>query len=88
MFYFTLIVVGVHGLLLFGAGRMVGLDVPTLAIASQANAGGPASAMALATARGYGDRLLPGIAMGLLGYAVGNYAGFAVPGLARIWLGG
>lgn len=86
IFYFTLVVVGAHGLLLFGVGRLVHLDLPTLAVASQANVGGPASAMALASARGYGDRLLPGIAVGLLGYAVGNYAGFAVAQFVRAWL--
>lgn len=31
VFWFTLIVVGVHGILLFGAGRLAGLDLPTLA---------------------------------------------------------
>lgn len=36
-------------MLLFGVGRMIRLDLPTLAVASQANVGGPASAMALAT---------------------------------------
>ena len=87
VFWFTLVVVGVHGLLVFGVGRLARLDLPTLAVASQANVGGPASAMAIATARGYPDRLLPGIAVGLLGYAVGNYAGFAVAGLLRGWLG-
>ncbi len=51
IFYFTVVVVVVHGLLLFGAGWAVGLDLPTLAVASQANVEGPASAMALATAR-------------------------------------
>lgn len=88
VFYFTLLVVAVHGLLLFGIGRVVGLDFPTLAIASQANVGGPPSAMALATARGYGDKLLPGVAVGLVGYAVGNYLGLGVAYLMRGWLGG
>lgn len=85
--WFTLIVVGVHGAVLFGAGRLFRLDLPTLTVASQANVGGPASAMALATARGYGDRVVPGVAVGLLGYAVGNYAGFAVAGVMRGWIG-
>jgi uncharacterized membrane protein len=39
--------------------------------------------MALATARGYTDRLLPGVAVGLLGYAAGNYVGFLVAALVR-----
>ena len=56
-------------------------------MASQANVGGPASAVALAGARGYTDRVLPGVAVGLLGYAVGNYSGFLVANLVRSWLG-
>lgn len=83
VFWFTLVVVAVHGLLLFGAGRLARLDLPTLLVASQANVGGPASAMALATARGYTDRLLPGIAVGLVGYALGNYAGFGVAAVVQ-----
>ncbi len=86
VFYFTVVVVAMHGLLLFGVGRLMRLDMGTLTVASQANVGGPASAMALATARGYADRLLPGIAVGLLGYAVGNYVGFGIAGLTRAWL--
>jgi uncharacterized membrane protein len=85
--YYALITVGLHGLVIFGVGRLVGLDLKTLAVASQANIGGPASAMALATARGYTDRLLPGVAVGLLGYAAGNYLGFAVATLMRGVLG-
>lgn len=86
--YFAALTVGVHGLVIFGVGRLVGLDLKTLAVASQANVGGPASAMALATARGYTDRLLPGVAVGLLGYAAGNYLGLAVAGMIRGIIGG
>jgi len=85
--YFALITVSVHGIVIFGVGRLVGIDLPTLAVASQANVGGPASAMALATARGYTDRLLPGVAVGLLGYAAGNYLGFLVAALVRGMIG-
>lgn len=86
--YFAAITVGVHGVIIFGVGRLVGLDLKTLAVASQANVGGPASAMALATARGYSDRLLPGVAVGLLGYAAGNYVGFGVAAVLRAVIGG
>ena len=88
VFYFALATVAIHGVTIFGIGRLFKIDLPTLAVASQANVGGAASAMAIATARGYGDRLLPGVAVGLLGYAVGNYAGFLVAGLVRGMLGG
>ena len=60
--YFALGTVALHGLAIFGLGRLFRIDVATLAVASQANVGGPASAMALASARGYVDRLLPGVA--------------------------
>ncbi len=88
VFWFALTTLVVHGLGIFGIGRLFGIDAGTLAVASQANVGGPASAVALASARGYGDRLLPGVAVGLLGYAVGNYLGFGVASLVRGLLGG
>ncbi len=87
VFWFAAITITVHGIGIFGVGKLLGLDAGTLAVASQANVGGPASAVALAGARGYTDRVLPGVAVGLLGYAVGNYSGFLVANLARAWLG-
>lgn len=88
VFYFAVTTIAVHGVVIFGLGRLLGLDIRTLAVASQANVGGPASAMALASARGYTKLLLPGVAVGLLGYAVGNYAGFAIASVMRGVLGG
>jgi len=87
VFWFAAITILVHGIGIFGVGRLFGIDAGTLAIASQANVGGPASAVALAGARGYTDRVLPGVAVGLVGYAVGNYSGFLVANLARAWMG-
>ncbi|MFH1765222.1 MAG: DUF819 family protein [Gemmatimonadota bacterium] len=78
VFYYAIITVAIHGVVIFGIGRLARLDMATLAVASQANVGGAASAIALASARGYHDRLVPGVAVGLVGYAVGNYLGMAV----------
>jgi uncharacterized membrane protein len=86
IFYFASVTVAVHGLTIFGLGRLFKLDFGTLAVASQACIGGAASAAAMASARGYMDRLLPGVAVGLFGYAVGNYIGFTVGTLLRGWL--
>jgi uncharacterized membrane protein len=88
VFWFALTTVTIHGIGLFGIGRLLGIDAGTLAVASQANVGGPASAVALAGARGYADKVLPGVAVGLLGYAVGNYLGFTVATVMRGILGG
>jgi len=88
VFYFAATTVAVHGVIIFAAGRLAGLDFGTLAIASQANIGGASSAIALAGARGYADKLLPGVAVGLLGNAIGNYLGWAVAQFMHGFLGG
>lgn len=71
----TLVVVGVHGLVVFGVGRLLRLDLGVLTVASQAAVGGPSTALAVAVAHEWRVLVLPGIAVGLLGYAVGNYLG-------------
>ena len=78
IFFFTLTVVLVHGLVLFGFAWFRSLEGDTASVASQAAIGGPSTAMALALARGRASLALPGIAVGLLGYAVGTYAGLAI----------
>jgi len=78
VFYFTLVVVGVHGLVVFGGGRLLRWDLGTLSVASQAAVGGPSSALAVAVSREWKGLVLPGIIVGLLGYAVGTYLGFGV----------
>jgi len=83
VFWFTALVVGIHGLITFTLARALRLDAETTAVASQAAVGGPSTAMALATARGWGDLALPGLLVGLAGYAVGNYAGLAIAHLMR-----
>ena len=87
VFYYAIITVALHGVVIFGIGRLARLDYATLAVASQANVGGAASAIALAGARGYTNQLVPGVAVGLLGYAVGNYLGFVVAAMMRGLLG-
>ncbi|HUF68215.1 MAG TPA: DUF819 family protein [Longimicrobiales bacterium] len=83
VFWFTLVVVGVHGVFVFGVGRLLRIDVASLAVASQAAVGGPSSALAVAVAREWRALVLPGVIVGLLGYAVGNYLGFAVGAIVR-----
>jgi len=83
VFYYAIITVALHGVVIYGIGRLARIDLATLAVASQANVGGAASAIAIAGARGYTKQLLPGVAVGLLGYAVGNYFGWVVGALMR-----
>jgi uncharacterized membrane protein len=86
--YFTAIVVLVHGVLVYGGCRLAGIDVGTTSVASQAAVGGPASAMAVAASRGWPALALPGVAAGLLGYAVGTYLGLIVAHSLRLWMAG
>ncbi len=83
VFYFTLTVVGVHGIWVLGVGRLFRLDIGTIFVASQAAVGGPSSALAVAIAREWRHLVLPGVVMGLFGYAVGTYLGFGVAYLLR-----
>jgi uncharacterized membrane protein len=78
---FVLILVMIHAVVIFGAARLLRIDLATAAVASQANIGGGTSALALARSLGRGDLELPAILAGSVGTAVGNYAGFIVAAL-------
>jgi uncharacterized membrane protein len=78
---FVTVVVLVHGITVFGAARLLGFDVATAAVASQANIGGGTTALALARSLGRADLELPAILVGSLGTALGNYLGFLVVAL-------
>ena len=88
VFFYTLVVVGIHGIFLFLVGRALKGSIPMIAVVSQAAIGGPSTAMAVAVSRDWRSLVLPGVAVGLLGYALGNYAGFGVAYLVRGILGG
>lgn len=79
---FVSVIVAVHGVIVFGVGRLVGADPAMTAVASQANIGGSTSALALARSLGRADLMLPAILIGSLGNAVGTYLGF----LTAAWL--
>jgi len=70
-------------LVVFGIGRVARMDVGSLAVASQAAVGGPSSALAVAVSREWKGLVLPGIIVGLLGYALGDYLGFGVAYLLK-----
>lgn len=88
IFYLATLALLIHGVVIFGVGRLLKLDLATLAIASQAGIGGAATAVAVATGLRRTELLLPGVAVALLGYAVGNYVGVLVGFLARPLLAG
>ena len=83
IFWFAAGTVAIHGLIIFGIGWLLKMNGDMLSIASQANVGGAATAMALASARRRTDLILPGVAVGMLGNAIGNYVGIAIAYASR-----
>ena len=80
LFFLVVIIVSVHGLFVFGCAWFFRLDPDLAAVASQANIGGPPSALALAKSLGRSDLVLPAILIGSLGYAVGTFLGLGLAG--------
>ncbi len=87
LFIYVMIMVVVHLVSVYGIGRLFRLDIRVLTIASAAAKTGPPSVVALANVHGWKHLVLPGVAMGLLGYAVGNYLGFAAAYAMKAILG-
>ena len=75
---FTSFAVFLHGLMIIIIGGLVYRDWEMIAIVSQANVGGGASAIALAETFKRKELILPAILVGTLGNALGTYLGFLV----------
>ncbi len=78
LFLFATVIIIVHLVILFAVGKFLKLDLAELAMASAVCIGGPSSAPALASAKGWRDLLIPGLLLGSLGYAVGSFIGVGV----------
>jgi uncharacterized membrane protein len=59
-------------------GRWQGIPTPVLLVVSLAGIGGPALAVVMATTQGRRELILPGLALGMLGYLVGTAIGLVV----------
>jgi uncharacterized membrane protein len=75
---FTSLAVLIHGLVFTFIGGLFYRDWEMISIASQANIGGGASAIALAESFDRKELILPAILVGSLGNALGTYLGFLV----------
>lgn len=84
IFGFMLAIIVVHVLITYGFGWLARLDLPTVSVASQAAIGGPGSALALSMALKWDRLVTPGVIVGIFGYALGNYLGFACAHLVRL----
>ena len=80
---FMMTTIAIHAVVVFGIGKLLRFDIRTLTIASQAAVGGPGSALALSMSLGWTRLITPGVIIGIFGYALGNYLGFACAYLLR-----
>jgi uncharacterized membrane protein len=87
LFLYVMVIMVIHMVTVYGVGRLLRLDIRVLTIASAAAKTGPPSVIALANVHGWKHLVLPGVAMGLLGYAVGNYLGLATAYIMKALLG-
>ncbi|MHC5082915.1 MAG: DUF819 family protein, partial [Planctomycetota bacterium] len=86
LFIYVAIVIVTQIAVVLIIGRLLKLDLKLLAVASIAAKAGPSSVVAYTNAKSWNHLALPGVAAGLLGYAIGNYAAFAGAHLLKILL--
>ncbi|XP_071734274.1 uncharacterized protein [Rutidosis leptorrhynchoides] len=76
IFVFAFIQVTVHLIVILGVGKLVNIELKQLLIASNANIGGPTTASGMATAKGWGSLVVPGILVGIFGISVATYIAY------------
>ena len=84
---YVIVIMAVHMLVLYGVGRWLRMDIAVLTIASVATKAGPALVTPVAETKGWRHLVLPGIIVAMLGYAIGNYVGYAVALAVRAAVG-
>ena len=77
IFSFMIMLILIHVIVAYGIGWFARVDLPTVSIASQAAIGGPGSALAIGMAMKWHKLVAPAVIVGIFGYALGNYLGFA-----------
>jgi len=84
LFLYVVVIVAIHMVIVYGGGALLRMDPGVLTIASVATKGGPPLVLPVAEAKGWRHLVLPGIIIGMLGYAIGNYVGYAVAQVVRL----
>jgi uncharacterized membrane protein len=78
LFVYVTIIIATQIVFVLLIGKILKIDYQMLAVASIAAKGGPPTVVAYTNVKNWNHLALPGVAAGLLGYAIGNY--FALAG--------
>lgn len=81
LFVFTLIIALTNMIFCFVFGKLLKFNLEDIVLASNANIGGPTTAVAMAISKGWTKLIGPIMLIGTLGYVIGTYFGIIVGGL-------
>ena len=87
IFSFMIALLVIHVVVAYGIGWFARVALATVLIASQAAIGGPGSALAIGMAMKWHKLVAPAVIVGIFGYALGNYLGFACAYIVRSLVG-
>ena len=73
LFLFCFVQVGFHLVFCFVLGRLFGFDRRDILLASNANVGGPTTAVAMAVSKGWRRSFVPAMLVGTFGYAIATF---------------
>ena len=81
LFVFTLIIALTNMIFCFVFGKLLKFNLEDIVLASNANIGGPTTAVAMAISKGWTKLIGPIMLIGTLGYVIGTYFEIIVGGL-------
>ena len=81
IFVFVVVMAGVHLTIVLAGAKLLRIDLAEMLVVSNAVTLGPATAAAMAAGRRWRQLVMPGVMLGVLGYAVANFIGVAIANL-------